>query len=421
MTMPRLASHTDTVPPSGIRRVFELAHSLDDVVYLAVGEPDVEVAPHILEAAAAAWTADQTDYTPNGGIVALRDAIRDDLRARHGVEVDRERVWVTNGATGALHLAMNLVLDAGDEVLVPDPGYTTFTMNAHLLSAEPVPYPLHPDRGFAPDLDELARLVTDRTRAIIVNSPSNPLGAIFPRETMERILSFAREHDLWVISDEMYERFTYGVPHTSMLGLGDDERVLAVFSASKTYALTGARVGWLVTPPGFAPLLRSAQEAIVSCINTPAQMAVVAALTGDQEHVDRAAVHYRENLDVATTLLRERGIRYLEPSGAFYLWVDLSYATEGDVAAWAERFLLERRVAVAPGSAFGRMGEGWIRVCVAASEADLVEGLSRLPDPPQPATAPTAPVAAASATAAPAEAAPAESTRPESARPEVAR
>jgi aspartate/methionine/tyrosine aminotransferase len=395
VAMPRLASHTDTVPPSGIRRIFELAQTLDDIVYLAVGEPDVAVAPHILEAGEAGWAADETDYTPNGGIVPLRDAIRDDLRARHGVSVDRERVWVTNGATGALHLAMNLVLDPGDEVLVPDPGYTTFTMNAHLLSAEPVPYPLHPANGFEPDLDEVARLVTDRTRAIIVNSPSNPLGAVFPRETMERILAFAREHDLWVISDEVYERFTYGTAHTSMLGLGDDDRVLAVYSASKTYALTGVRVGWLITPTGFAPLLRSAQEAIVSCINTPAQLAAVAALTGEQSHVERAAEHYRENLDAATALLRERGIRYLEPSGAFYLWVDLSFATDGDVAAWAERFLVEQRVAVAPGSAFGRMGEGWIRVCVAASEADLLEGLGRLPRPAASTPAASTPAAAA--------------------------
>lgn len=385
--MPRLASHTDTVPPSGIRRIFELAQSLEDVVFLAVGEPDVPVAPEVLAVGAAAWQADDTDYTPNGGIPELRAAIVQTVAEHNGIHIDPEQVWVTNGATQGLYLAMTLLLDAGDEVLVPDPGYTTFTMNAHLLSAVPVPYPLRPSAGFAPDLDELERLITARTRVLIVNSPSNPLGAVFDEPTLRALLAFARRHDLWLISDEVYERFTYGAPHVSVAALAaegdgrDQERVLTVFSASKTYALTGARVGWLLTPPGFSALLGASQEAMISCVNTPAQRAAVAALTGSQESVERAAAHYGENLRLATSALRERGIRYLEPSGAFYLWVDVSYASGGDVAAWAERFLLERRVAVAPGSAFGRTGEGWIRLCVAASATDLLEGIRRLPDP----------------------------------------
>ncbi|GAA2233048.1 aminotransferase class I/II-fold pyridoxal phosphate-dependent enzyme [Herbiconiux moechotypicola] len=388
--MPRFAAHTESVPPSGIRRIFELAHALDDVVYLAVGEPDVAVAPETLAAASEAWLADDTRYTANGGIPELRAAIVRTVAERNGIETDLERVWVTNGGAQALFLAMSLTLDPGDEVLVPDPGYTTFTMNAHLVNAVPVPYPLRLEHGFAPDLAELEHLVTARTRVIIVNSPSNPLGAVFARDTLRALLDFAERHDLWLISDEVYERFTYGREHVSLASLGGSapDRVLTVFSASKTYALTGARVGWLLTPPGVAPLLRSAQEGMVSCINTPAQRAVVEAITGSQEPVEAAARHYRENLARATALLDERGIRYLEPAGAFYLWVDVSYASNGDVAGWAERFLLEQRVAVAPGSAFGRMGEGWIRVCVAASPDDIATGLNRLPAPPAPAHRP---------------------------------
>ncbi|MFB2586079.1 pyridoxal phosphate-dependent aminotransferase [Herbiconiux liukaitaii] len=382
--MPRLAAHTDSVPPSGIRRIFELAHSLDDVIYLAIGEPDVSVDPDILAVGSDAWLADDTGYTPNGGITELREAIVKTVAERNGIHTDLERVWVTNGATQALSLAFSILLDPGDEVLIPDPGYTTFSMNAHLASATPVPYPLRPEADFAPDLDELHRLVTDRTRLLVVNSPSNPLGAVFDRATLQSLLDFAREHDLWVLSDEVYERFSYDRPHVSLASLDGEERVLTAFSASKTYALTGARVGWLLTPPGFAPLLRSVQEATVSCINTPAQRAVAAALTGPQHHVDEAAAHYRANLAAATALLDERGIHYLEPTGAFYLWVDVSHATDGDVAGWAERFLVEQRVAVAPGSAFGRVGEGWIRLCVAASEADLLEGIRRLPAPAAP-------------------------------------
>ena len=379
--MPHLASHTASVPGSGIRRIHEIAIQLDDVIGLAVGEPDVAVAPHVLEAASAAWLADDTNYTANAGLIELRRAVQQKLARRNGMDVDLGQIWITAGATQALHLAMSLTLAPGDEVLIPDPGYTTFTMAARMLQAEPIAYPLLPDAGFLPDLEQLETLVTARTRLLIVNSPSNPLGAIFPAEVLVALLDFAVRHDLWVLSDEVYEAFTFGVPHTSTASLDTSDRVFSAFSTSKTYALTGARVGYLVTPPGLGSILGSYQEASVSCIDTPAQRAAIAAITGDQGHVELAAAHYRENLEAACALLYSRGIRYLEPTGAFYLWIDVSYASDGDVAAWAEAFLLKQRVSVAPGSAFGRRGEGWIRVCAAASRENLLEGLSRLPVP----------------------------------------
>jgi aspartate aminotransferase len=255
-------------------------------------------------------------------------------------------------------------------------------MNAHMLAAVPVPYQLSPAKGFQPDLGQLEALVTDRTRLLIVNSPSNPLGSTFEPDTIQALLDFAARHDLWVLSDECYEAFTYGIPHVSPASLDRDDRVFSVFSTSKTYAMTGARVGWLVTPRGFTSTMLRVQEAAISCVDMPAQYAAVEAITGPQDHVRAAAEHYRENLAAATALLDARGLRYLTPTGAFYLWIDVSHATDGDVAAWAERFLHEERVAVAPGSAFGRTGEGWIRVCCAARRDDLLEGLRRLPAPP---------------------------------------
>lgn len=348
---------------------------------LAVGEPDVAVAPHIAEAARAAWDADATNYTANGGIPPLRAAIVDKLARVNGIHVDTEQVWVTVGATQGLHQAMTLLLAAGDEVLVPDPGYTTFTMNARMLDAVPVPYTLRPEHDFLPDPDELERIVGERTKAIIVNSPSNPLGRVFDEAALRSLLDFARRHDLWVISDEVYEAFTYGQQHLSIAAFDDDDRVFSAFSLSKTYAMTGVRVGYLVTPKGLAATMRTVQEASISCVAEPDQRAGVAALVGDQTHVADAAQHYAANLRVARDLLDGRGIRYLNPGGAFYLWIDVSHASDGDVASWAERFLLEHHVAVAPGSAFGRSGEGWIRVCLASREADLVAGLSLLPTP----------------------------------------
>ena len=379
--MPSLSPHIASVPPSGIRRIFEIALELDDVISLAVGEPDRPVAAHILAAGAQAWRDDLTNYSANGGIPPLRSAIVEKLARENGIHVEAERVWVTLGATQGLFQAMRLLLSTGDEVLVPDPGYTTFTMNARLLEAVPVPYSLRPEHGFAPDLDELERLVTAHTRVIIVNSPSNPLGVVFDEHQLRVLLDFARRHDLWVLSDEVYEYFTYGAPHVSISSLDSDDRVFSVFSLSKTYAMTGARIGYLVTPPGLAAIMRTVQEASISCVGMPDQYAAVAAITGDHQHVADSREHYRANLEAACVLLEKRGIRHQRPGGAFYLWVDVAHASGGDVAAWAEHFLLHDRVAIAPGSAFGRLGEGWIRVSLAADRAVLLEGLGRLPGP----------------------------------------
>ena len=379
--MPSLSPHIASVPGSGIRRIYEIAAELEGVISLGLGEPDRAVAPHILEAGAAAWLADQTNYTPNGGIPALREAIVEKLARENNLHVDTEQVWVTVGATQALSQAMRLLLSAGDQILVPDPGYTTFTMSAHLIEAEPVPYLLRPEHNFVPDVADLDRLVTPKTRAIIVNSPSNPLGTVLDEAQLTAILHFAKRHDLWVLSDEVYEYFTFGGHHISIGSLDTDNRVFSVFSLSKTYALTGARVGYLVTPPGFAAVMRTVQEATISSVAQPDQLAAVAAMAGDHQHVADSREHYRHNLEVACEVLDLNGIHYLRPTGAFYLWVDLRHATGGDVAAWSEHFLLTQKVAIAPGSAFGRSGEGWIRICLAASEEDLREGLGRLPSP----------------------------------------
>lgn len=379
--MPHVVPHIARMPGSGVRHILERALRRPGTIILAVGEPGEVAGAEIRDAAARAWHEGAIRYTPNGGILALREAIVGKLARDNGMHVDVEQVWVTVGATQALHLAMTLTLARGDEVLVPDPGYTTFTMNAHLLQARPVPYALRPERGFQPDLDELEALVTPLTRALIVNTPSNPLGSTFDRPILEALVALARKHDLWLISDEVYERFTWGEPHVSPATLDRDGRVLSVFSMSKTHAMTGARVGWLVTPPGWRQTMLRVQESVVSCVDEPSQRAAVAALTSGGRDVARAARHYRANLDAATGALDARGLRYLPPTGAFYLWIDVSHVSNGDVTAWCERFLDEAAVAVAPGTAFGASGEGWIRVCVASDRAELLEGLGRIPAP----------------------------------------
>ena len=390
--MPELSRHILDVPGSGIRRIHEIAivmaaESPEPITMLAVGEPDLPVADHIGAAAKAAWDADETNYTANGGIPALRAAIATKHARDHGIELAAERIWVTVGGTQALHQAMGVVLAPGDEILVPDPGYTTFSMSPRMLSAVPVPYALRAETGFLPEPERIEALITPRTRAIIVNSPSNPLGTVLDHAAATAILDLAARHDLWIISDEVYESLVWSEAHVSLAALdsiatdGRGGRVLGVFSTSKTYAMTGVRVGWLTVPAGLTDTMRTVQEAMISCVSTPGQHAAVAALTGPQDAVDAAREHYLANLGAASALLTERGIRHLVPGGAFYLWIDVSHASGGDVAAWAERFLREQRVAVAPGSAFGASGEGWIRVCAASTRADLLHGLALLPAP----------------------------------------
>ena len=389
--MPELSRHILQVPGSGIRRIHEIALTLaadgEHVTMLAVGEPDLPVAAHIAAAATAAWDADETNYTANGGIPPLRAAISATFEREHGAPMPTERVWVTVGGTQALHQAIGLVLAPGDEILVPDPGYTTFSMSPRMLSAVPVPYPLRVETGFLPEPERIEALITPRTRAIIVNSPSNPLGTVLDARAAAALLELAERHDLWIISDEVYESLVYTGEHVSLAALdsiatdGRGGRVLGVFSTSKTYAMTGVRVGWLTVPAGLTDTMRTVQEAMISCVSTPGQFAALAALEGPQDAVVAARAHYLGNLEAASAALTARGIRHLVPGGAFYLWVDVAHASGGDVAAWAEGFLREQHVAVAPGSAFGASGEGWIRVCAASTRADLLHGLSLIPTP----------------------------------------
>ena len=376
--MPTLAPHVQTIPASGIRRITELAWSTPGAIVLSVGEPDLPTAQHILRAAVDTLVRDDTRYTPNGGIAALRAAIAAHLTS-DGVSIDPEQVWVTAGGAQALHLGLSLTVTAGDEVLVPDPGYPPFSMASHLLQAVPVPYRLRAEDGFRPDPDAVEAAITPRTRVLLLNSPSNPLGTTLPAELLERLVDLARRHDLWVLSDECYEAFTYDVPHVPAARFDTDGRVLTLHTFSKTHAMTGMRVGALVVPRSAVPVMAAVQESIVSCVNTSAQHAALAALTSPQSDVAEAARIYRAHRDLAAAVLDELGVPYLPATGGLYLWADVSRLCGDDVAAWAEDLVLTAGVAVAPGSAFGRGGEGWIRISLTATADDLTTGLSRLP------------------------------------------
>ncbi|MBP3044103.1 pyridoxal phosphate-dependent aminotransferase [Arthrobacter jiangjiafuii] len=380
--MPELSSHVRDAAPNQIREITQAAWAQPDSIVLSIGEPGFPTPPHILEAAQATLGRDETGYTPNAGIAPLRAAFADRISRQTGTEVSPGRAFVTSGAQQGLHLAMSMLLDAGDEILIPNPGYPTFAMTARLLHAEPVEYPLYPEHDFQPRIEDIEALITEKTRVLLLNSPSNPLGAVFSAGLVRDLVELARRRDLWIISDECYEAFTYDVPHVSPLaydGGPGGERVIVSVTLSKTYGLTGLRIGALITPAGLEAPMSIAMEAIVSCVASPSQYAALAALTGPQDYVSAAAAHYRTNRDAASAVLDAKSIPYLKAQGAFYLWADLSHASDGNVRAWTQKFLAEQGVAVAPGTAFGSIGEGWIRIALCGDAVELVTGLGRLP------------------------------------------
>jgi aspartate aminotransferase len=373
----RFSRAVQAIPQSSIRELMELAWAVEDAIHLEVGDPSFPTPPHIVEAAAQAARDGWTRYVPSAGIPALREAIADKLRKQNGLEVEPDQVTVTAGGNAAVHTAMLSVLEPGDEILSPDPAWPNFRMIAGVLHAVERLYPLRAERGFLPEVEDLERARGPRTRAVLVNSPSNPLGTIIPAERLREVLAFAARHDLWVISDECYDQITFDDTFTSAAALGDPGRVLSCFTFSKTYAMTGWRIGYLVGPPEGAALGEKVQQALVSCVNAPAQMAALAALTGPQGTVAEMRETYRERRDALLALFAEHSVSCVRPAGAFYTWVSVR-----DRAPSAHQFAVEllrrERVAVAPGTAFGPAGEGWVRLSLASETDALLEGARRL-------------------------------------------
>lgn len=372
------SSIAGSMPLSRIREVMELDWRDPKAIHLEVGEPDFPTPEHVVEAAHEAARTGLTRYAPNAGLPELREALAEKVTRRNGYEVRSEQVVVTQGGIQALYLTLRALLEPGDEVLLPDPAWPNYRMIAHLLGTRVLSYPLVAGGGFMPRLEDLERLVTPRTRAILVNSPSNPLGTVVPRELMEELVAFARGRGLWFISDEVYDEVVYDDVFVSAGSVADPSDLLvSIYSFSKVYAMTGWRVGYLVAPPDLAKILTGMQEPIISCVNTPAQMAALAAVTGPQDIVREMSDSYRARRDELLGVLDRGGLPSSRPSGAFYVWTDVSKA--GEPSMDFARSLIEREhVAVAPGSAFGELGEGYVRLSLASSREDLLEGTSRL-------------------------------------------
>jgi len=368
--MTRLGATFAHAPRSAVREMLERALARPGTVHLELGDPDFDTPPHIVEAANRAAAEGFTHYTPSAGLPSLRELIAARVRAT------AEQVVVTTGAAGGLFALLRVLLDAGDELLVPDPGWTGYAAIAGALGARVRSYALDRGRGFALDPAAVEAALTPAARAIALNSPGNPAGAVADRDSLRRVVELAARHDLWVVSDEAYEAFVFEGSHTSAAAAADGP-VIGVFTCSKTYAMTGWRVGWVVAPPDVAPLVARAQEASVTCVSTISQKAAEAALAGPQDAVDEMRSAYAARLERATRLLDGAGIGYMRPQGGLYLLVDVSPSGLSS-RDFALSLLDEHGVAVVPGSAFGPGAEGLVRVSLCVAQERLDEGLARL-------------------------------------------
>lgn len=363
---------------SGIREVFDLASTIPDAIHLEMGEPNFPTPTHVVEAAAAAAEAGYTKYTPNAGLPVLREALAEKISTRNGLAAEPSSVLVTPGAIASLFAAFLTVCDPGDEVLIPDPGWPNYAMIARLQGLRPVGYPVEARDGWTPSAERIEPLIGERTKVLLVNSPSNPVGGVSDAATLGELMSLAEAHDLWVVSDEVYDEICFdGSVAPSIARFGDPGRVITVWSFSKTYAMTGWRVGYTLAPRSLSELIVKTQEPITACVNAPAQMAALAAVTGPQEAVASMRDAYRERRDATVAALSAAGIPHASPHGAFYVWIDVS-ASGLSSLDFAKTLLTEAAVAVTPGDAFGQRGEGFVRVSLASDPDLLGEGIRRM-------------------------------------------
>lgn len=377
--MPTVPFRTSRLPRSGIRVVMDLAWaSTEPVLRLEAGQPDVAPPDHVLEAMRESIARKEAGYTPNAGLPRLREACSAKLARVNRIRRSPEQVLISTGSMEGLLSAVLGLCDPGDEVLIPDPGWPNYAMVCRMASLAGVAYPLRPENLYRPDFDEVEALVNEHTKMVVVNSPSNPLGVVWDEEVMRAWVELAELHDLWVLSDECYDEIVFDAGATSPATVrGGDERVVAVHSFSKTYAMTGLRVGYVSGPLDVIGTLTNMQEAMVACVNGPAQHGAIAALEGRQDFVAHMRQRYQRRRDLAVSVAEELGVPHVVPQGAFYLWLALGSGI-GDTMEFCRRLVSEAKVAVAPGDTFGSNGKGAIRISLAAAEETIEEGMRRI-------------------------------------------
>ncbi len=377
-----LAQRVRVVPPSGIRRFFEIAATMDDVISLGIGEPDFVTPKGIIDAAIESLRAGRTGYTANAGLAALRERIAAHLADLYAVQYSAKEVLITVGVSEALQLAMLALLEPGDEILIPEPCFVSYGPAAIFAGGKVVYVPTTAERDFEVTAEDIERYITPRTKMLFLSYPSNPTGAVMRRSMMEEIAELVIKNDLLVLSDEIYDQLTYGSAyregHVCVASIEDlRERTVLLGGFSKAYAMTGWRIGWACAPEWVYGAIHKLHQYVVMSAPTMAQYAAVAALDSGAKDVERMRQAYDRRRRTIVDGLRAAGLATFEPEGAFYCFPDIR-STGLSSEDFAQGLLAEESVAVVPGDAFGPSGAGFVRCSYATSLNKIEAAIERI-------------------------------------------
>ncbi len=377
----RTSKRVDMVSDVGFAKFLSLFHSVgkEGIISLGVGEPDFNTPWHICEAVLDALKRGYTKYTPTAGFPELLQAVAQNLESRYGIRYDPEtEIVITVGSSQAMDLAFRAVLDPGDEVILPDPYYVCYPSCITLSQGVPIPVPTRADNEFKLKADRVEASITPRTKVILLGYPSNPTGTEMSREDLAEIARVAEKHDLLVISDEIYSQLTYGVEHACFSSLpGMKERTILLDGFSKTYAMTGWRLGYAAGPAEIMAAITKIHQHTMLSPSSMAQMAALEALKNGEENIKQMLAEYEQRRQVIVRGLNQIGLTCHEPKGAFYAFPSVQI-TGMSSEEFTEKLLLEEKVVVMPGNLFGQQGEGFVRCCYATALSDIEEALRRM-------------------------------------------
>ncbi len=375
----KIAPQVAMVPPSGIRKFFDLAATLKDVISLGVGEPDFAAPPAVIQACVESLQKGQTSYTGNAGLLELRTEIADYVERKYGVSYcPQSEIIVTVGVSEAIDMVLRTVLNPGDEVLVPDPAYVAYPACVAFAGGTVVPVPTYEKDDFRLSVEALEEKVTDKTKVLLIGFPNNPTGTVMQREDLEKVADFAVRHDLIVISDEIYAELTYAGTHTCIASLpGMKGRTVVLNGFSKAHAMTGLRIGYTCAPAELSEMMLKLHQYVILCASVTGQYGAIAALRDCDRDVEEMKAEYNRRREFVYQSFCEMGLPVFEPKGAFYIFPNIT-STGLDDQEFAEKLLAEELVAVVPGSAFGEQGRGHIRCSYATDMDSLAEAMRRI-------------------------------------------
>jgi aminotransferase len=375
-----LSQRVAGLKPSGIRKFFDIAATMKDVISLGVGEPDFTTPKPILEAGVRSLRAGETHYTSNAGKLPLRQSVADHLKQLYGVQYDPvKEILITVGVSEALYLVMNALLNPGDEVIIPTPCFVSYQAEVLLAGGVPVEIPSHPEDDFQLEPEQIRSAITPRTKIIFIGYPNNPTGAVASRQVLVDVAKIAEEHNLLIISDEIYDRLVYNHEHVCVPALEDAtrHRTILLGGFSKDYAMTGWRIGYACGPSEIIKGMTRIHQYTIMSAPTTAQDAALEALTNGEKYVQEMVAEYDRRRRLIVDGFNRLGLTTFEPHGAFYAFPNVSASGMND-EVFAETLLREEQVAVVPGNAFGPGGEGFVRCCYATAYEQIEEALQRM-------------------------------------------